>query len=119
MNKQTAGEHRHMSNKKGDEVLVLTGKDRSYRGRQKRGKVLGALPQEDRLIVEGVNIIKRAVRQNQRVRQGGIIQSPGHIHRSNVMLICPQCDKATRVSHRDNERGVKVRVCKKCHKDID
>lgn len=118
MNKNST-EHRHMSIKKGDEVLILSGKDASYRGRQKRGKVLGALPQEDRLIVEGVNIIKRAVRQNQRVRQGGIIQSPGHIHRSNVMLICPQCDKPTRVGHRVNERGVKVRVCKKCGKDVD
>jgi large subunit ribosomal protein L24 len=119
MNKKNSLEHRHLSIKKGDEVLVLTGKNRSYRGRQHRGKVLGALPQEDRLIVEGVNMIKRAVRQNQRMRQGGIITGPGHIHRSNVMLICPQCDKATRVSHRVNDQGKRVRVCKKCHKDID
>ncbi len=105
--------------KKGDEVLVLTGKDASYRGHQKRGKVIGALPREGRLLVEGVNIIKRAVRQSQRMRQGGIIQSPGHIHRSNVMLICPQCDKPTRINHRVNEHGERVRVCKKCKKDID
>ena len=105
--------------KKGDEVLVLAGKDASYRGHQKRGKVIGALPREGRLLVEGVNIIKRAVRQNQRVRQGGIIESPGHIQRSNVMLICPQCDKPTRISRRVNERGDHVRVCRKCKKDID
>jgi large subunit ribosomal protein L24 len=117
--KKNSTEHRHMSIKKGDEVLVLTGKNRSFKGHQHRGKVLGSLPQEDRLIVEGVNLIKRAVRQNQRVRQGGIITSPGHIHRSNVMLICPHCDKPTRVSHRDNDQGVKVRVCKRCHKDVD
>ena len=105
--------------KKGDEVLVLTGKDASYKGHQKRGKVIGALPRERRLLVEGVNIIKRAVRKSQRARQGGIISSPGHIDRSNVMLICPQCDKPTRVNHRVNEHGTHVRVCKKCTKDID
>ena len=105
--------------KKGDEVLVLTGKDASYKGHQKRGKVIGALPREGRLLVEGVNIIKRAVRAGGRVRQGGIIQSPGHIDRSNVMLICPQCDKPTRLSARVNEHGARVRVCKKCKKDID
>jgi large subunit ribosomal protein L24 len=119
MNTKTSTEHRHMSIKKGDEVLVLTGKNRSFKGHQHRGKVLGALPQEDRLIVEGVNLIKRAVRKDQRVRQGGIITSPGHIHRSNVMLICPHCDKPTRITNRDNEHGVKVRVCKRCHKDMD
>jgi large subunit ribosomal protein L24 len=105
--------------KKGDEVLVLAGKDASYKGHQKRGKVIGALPREGRLLVEGVNIIKRAVRRDRRVRQGGIIQSPGHIHRSNVMLICPQCDKPTRLGHRVNDQGRRVRVCKKCGKDID
>ncbi len=105
--------------KKGDEVLVLAGKDASYKGHQKRGKVIGALPREGRLLVEGVNIIKRAVRRDRRVRQGGIIQSPGHIDRSNVMLICPQCDKPTRLGHRVNDQGRHVRVCKKCGKDID
>lgn len=105
--------------KKGDEVLILAGKDASYKGHQKRGKVIGALPREGRLLVEGVNIIKRAVRRGPRLRQGGIIESPGHIDRSNVMLICPQCDKPTRIGHRVNEQGRRVRVCKKCGKDID
>ena len=115
MGRQTqTGAHKSLSIKKGDEVLVLTGTDRSFKGHQKRGKVLCALPKEDRLIVEGVNLIKRAVRKNQRLRQGGIITSPGHIHRSNVMLICPQCDKPTRVRHRVNEQGQRERVCRRC-----
>jgi large subunit ribosomal protein L24 len=105
--------------KKGDEVLVLTGKDASYKGHQKRGKVIGALPREGRLLVEGVNLIKRAVRQGGKLRQGGIITSPGHIARANVMLVCPQCDKPTRISRRVNEHGEHVRVCKHCKKDID
>ncbi len=113
-------EHNHpLDIKKGDEVLVLVGKDASYKGHQKRGKVIGALPREGRLLVDGVNLIKRAVRQTQRARQGGIITSPGNIDRSNVMLICPQCDKPTRVNHRINERSERVRVCKKCKKDVD
>ena len=113
-------EHKHpLDIKKGDEVLVLVGKDASYKGHQKRGKVIGALPREGRLLVDGVNLIKRAVRKSQRARQGGIITSPGHIDRSNVMLICPQCDKPTRINHRVNERHERVRVCKKCKKDID
>lgn len=113
------GKKNYMDIRQGDEVLVTAGKDRSYKGRQKRGRVIGALPQEERLLVEGTNIIKRAVRQSQRVRQGGIIESPGPIHRSNLMLICPQCDRPTRVAYRLNEQGQKLRVCKKCHKDID
>lgn len=114
-----ATKKKRMDIRQGDEVLVMSGKDRSYKGRQKRGKVIGALPQEERLLVAGTNIIKRAVRQNQRVRQGGIIESPGPIHRSNLMLICPQCDQPTRVAYRINEQGQRVRVCKKCHKDIE
>ena len=112
-------EHHVMDIKRGDTVLVITGKDRSYKGRQKRGRVVASLPREERVMVEGVNILKRAVRQTQRVRQGGIIESPGPLHVSNVMLVCSQCDKPTRVAHRVNEQGRRVRVCKKCGKDID
>ncbi len=102
-----------------DHVIVISGKDRSYRNSLRRGRVIGVLPKEERVIVEGVNIIKRAVRQSQKIRQGGIIESPGPIHVSNVMLICPGCDKPTRVSHRKREDGKQVRVCKRCDADID
>jgi large subunit ribosomal protein L24 len=114
-----ANHKQKMNIKQGDQVIVIAGKDRSYRGRQRRGKVIGALPGEQRVIVEGMNILKRAVRQNQRVRQGGIISSPGPIHISNVMLVCPACDAPTRVGHRVNNEGRKVRVCKQCERDID
>ncbi len=102
-----------------DRVIVISGKDRSYQGSLRRGRVIGVLPKEERVIVEGVNIIKRAVRQTQKIRQGGIIESPGPIHVSNVMLLCPSCDKPTRVSHRKREDGTRVRVCKRCDADID
>jgi len=105
--------------KTNDEVIIISGKDRSYRGNLRRGRVIGVLPKEQRVIVEGMNILKRAVRQTQKVRQGGIIESPGPIHVSNVMLICPACGKPTRVGHRKREDGMRVRVCKRCGADID
>lgn len=102
-----------------DEVIVIAGKDRSYQGNLRRGRVIGVLPKEQRVIVGGMNILKRAVRQTQRVRQGGIIESPGPVHVSNVMLVCPACGKPTRVGHRRRQDGTGVRVCKKCGTDID
>lgn len=108
-----------MSIKSGDEVLVLAGKDRSRRGRPRRGKVLSVDPKNERVVVEGINIIKKAMRQTQQVRQAGIVSQPGPMHLSNVMLVCPNCDAATRVAHRRTAEGRGVRVCKKCKKDID
>lgn len=105
--------------KAGDEVLVIAGKDRSFKGRVRRGKVLKVDPKDGRLVVEGINIIKKAVRQSQQVRQAGIVQQPGPIHASNVMLVCPNCDAATRVARRRTPEGRGIRVCKKCRKDID
>lgn len=105
--------------KRDDMVQVIAGKDRSLRGRPRRGKVIGVLPKEQRLIVEGVNIIKRAVRQTQKMRQGGIVQSPGPVHISNVMLVCPACERPVRISHRFLESGRKVRYCRKCDRQID
>ena len=102
-----------------DEVIVIAGKDRSYKGSLRRGRVIGVLPKEERVIVEGINMVKRAVRQTQKVRQGGIIESPGPIHVSNVMLVCPSCNKPTRVGHRERENGTRVRMCKRCGTDID
>jgi len=102
-----------------DEVIVISGKDRSYQNNLRRGRVIGVLPKEHRVIVSGMNTLKRAVRQTQKVRQGGIIESPGPIHVSNVMLVCPACNKPTRVGHRRREDGTQVRVCKRCGVDID
>lgn len=103
----------------GDEVLVIAGKDRSTKGHPRRGKVIGVVPDKNRVIVDGVNLIKKAVRQSQKVRQGGIIESPGPISASNVMLICPACDAPTRVAIERREDGRRVRHCKRCKKAID
>jgi len=100
--------------KKGDRVKVLAGKDKG-----KEGEVLRAYPKKDRVVVEKVNIIKKAMRPTQQNPQGGISSMEAAIHVSNVMLVCPSCKKATRVGHRFKEDGKKVRVCKKCGKDID
>ncbi len=105
--------------KKGDEVLVIAGKDRSTRARPRRGRVIRVDPDTQRVTVEGINIVKKAVRESQKVRQAGIIEMPAPIHVSNVMLICPNCDAPTRVGYRFREDGKKVRVCKRCKQDID
>ncbi len=110
---------RKLNIRKGDEVMIIAGKDRSLKGRPRRGRVLEVSPSSNRIIVDGLNIMKRAVRQTQQMRQAGIVESPGPIHLSNVMLVCPNCDAPTRVGHRVRESGEKVRVCKKCGKDID
>ncbi|MCD6359226.1 MAG: 50S ribosomal protein L24 [Armatimonadetes bacterium] len=105
--------------RRGDTVEIIAGKDRSTKARTRRGRVISALPRERRVVVDGINISKRAVRQTQQMRQGGIIEMPSPIDVSNVMLVCPACDKRTRVGFRVREDGTKVRVCRKCGDDID
>ena len=102
-----------MNIRKDDTVLVITGK---YAG--KKGKVLRAMPVEDRLVVQGVNLHKRHQRPTKDAPQGGIIEKEGPIQRSNVMMVCPKCQKPTRL--RAKELGdKKVRVCAKCGEAID
>ena len=103
-----------MNIKKGDKVKVLSGKDKG-----KEGVVLRALPQKERVVVEKVNMIKKAMRPTQQNPQGGISTVEAPIHVSNVMLVCPACKQASRVSNKRDENGKKIRVCKKCGKDID
>jgi len=108
--------------KKGDEVQIMAGKDRSRKGRPRRGRVMQVRPDTGYVIVDGMNIQKKAQRQSQKLRQGGIIERPGQIHASNVMLVCPNCDTPTRIrrERRTEENKVRnVRVCRKCKKDID
>ncbi|GAB6172273.1 50S ribosomal protein L24 [Paradesulfitobacterium aromaticivorans] len=94
--------------KKGDLVMVITGKDAG-----KKGKVLEVIPKKGRVVVEKVNIIKRHTRPSQGNPQGGILEKEAPIHSSNVMLFCPECNSVTRVNIKETEAG-KVRVCKKC-----
>jgi large subunit ribosomal protein L24 len=99
--------------RKGDRVKVITGKDKG-----KESRVLRVYPHKERLVVERVNMIKKHQRATQKQPKGGILEIEGTIHVSNVMLLCPSCAQATRVG-RKREGGSRVRVCKKCGKDID
>jgi large subunit ribosomal protein L24 len=103
-----------LSIKKQDTVLVLTGKEKG-----KRGRVLSVLPSQDQVIVEKINIIKRHMKPSRKYSQGGIIEKEAPVHVSNVMLVCPKCDKATRVGNVILDGGKKVRSCKKCKEVID
>jgi large subunit ribosomal protein L24 len=99
--------------RKGDKVHIIAGKDKG-----KDGKILHAYPYKERVMVEGVSMIKKHTRPTQRVPQGGIVTVEGTIHVSNVMLVCPNCAQPTRIAKR-RDGGTRVRVCKKCGKDID
>lgn len=98
--------------KKGDTVLVLSGKDKG-----KQGKIVAALPKKGKVIVEGVNKVKRHTKPNAKAPQGGILDKEAPLHASNVMLVCPACKKATRVAHKE-VNGKSVRACKKCGETI-
>jgi len=100
--------------RKNDTVLVIAGKDKG-----KKGKVRFAYPEDERLIIEGINFIKKHARAAGRVRQAGIIEREAPIHVSNVMLLCSRCNHPTRVVFRFLEDGRKVRICCSCHEVID
>ena len=102
-----------MKIRKGDRVRVLAGKDRG-----KEGEVIRALPEKGKVIVTGVNIAKRHTRAQGQTMQGGIIDKDMPLHVSNVAIVCSGCDAPTRVGYRFEADGTKVRVCRKCKKDI-
>ena len=102
-----------MKIKKADLVVVLSGKDKG-----KQGKVLRALPSENKVVVEGVAIIKKAMRPNQTNQQGGIVSMEAPIDASNVALIDPKDGKPTRVGVRVSEDGTKVRYAKRSGEEI-
>jgi large subunit ribosomal protein L24 len=104
--------------RKGDNVEVISG---SFEDRGKRGEVINVLPEENRLVVQGINIRTKHERQMQtqgRTINPGRIKYEAPVHISNVMLVCPKCDKATRVSALRDESGTH-RVCKQCQALID
>jgi large subunit ribosomal protein L24 len=101
--------------RKNDEVIVLTGKDRG-----KRGRVLQVLPERNRVVVEGVNMIKRHTKQNpQKNVKGGIVERESSIHASNVQPIDPETGKATRVGRKVLEDGRRVRVSRRSGSVLD
>jgi large subunit ribosomal protein L24 len=101
--------------RKNDNVVVTTGKDRG-----KRGRVVRLEPEKNRLVVEGVNMIKRHTRPNpQKNVKGGVVEREAALHASNVQLVCPECGKPTRLGSRFLGDGRKVRICRKCEGVVD
>jgi len=101
--------------RKNDTVTVIGGRDRG-----KRGRVLSVLSDRNRVVVEGVNMIKRHTRPNpQRNVKGGIVEREASIHASNVQLVCPECGAAARMGRKALGDGRKVRVCRKCQGVVD
>jgi large subunit ribosomal protein L24 len=103
-----------MNIRKNDTVLVIAGKDRG-----KRGRVRFVYPKKERLLVEGINFIKKHSRAKGAVRQAGIIEREALIHSSNVMLVCNKCNKPARVGSRFLADGRKVRFCQSCGEVVD
>ena len=102
-----------MEIKKGDNVVVIAGKEKG-----KRGKVLETSPKTQRVVVEGVNVVSKHKKPRSAQDKGGIIKQTNPIDSSNVMVVCPTCDNATRISHKLVD-GKKARVCKKCGASLD
>ncbi len=102
-----------MSIRRGDEVVVIAGKDRG-----KRGEVTRVLPEANRVVIDGVNIVKRHLRRQPGSLQAGIIDMPAPLNRANVMLVCPNCHRPTRESRTILADGSHVRVCKHCDEVI-
>ncbi|MCI0468618.1 MAG: 50S ribosomal protein L24 [Nitrospirae bacterium] len=100
--------------KKGDTAVVITGKNTG-----KSGRVLSVAPTKERLILQGVNIVKKHAKPSKKYSQGGIIEKEASIHISNVMLVCPKCGKAARMGNTISDAGTKLRTCKKCKEAID
>jgi large subunit ribosomal protein L24 len=96
----------------GDEVMVISGKNKGQRGRVRTNLI-----HKDRIVIEGVNIVRRHMKQA-RARQAGIVEIEAPLHVSNVMLYCPSCNSATRVGFREAADGGKERFCKKCDATI-
>jgi len=103
-----------MKIRKNDTVLVIAGKDKGQ-----KGKVRYVYPKDERMLVDGVNFIKRHTRARGAVRQAGIIELEAPIHVSSVMLICSKCNHPTRIGFRFLTDGKKVRVCRSCGEVID
>jgi len=100
--------------KKNDMVKIIAGKEQG-----KTGKVLRVLPEKSRVVIEGLNMIKRHTRPNQLYPEGGILEKEAPLSVSNVMLICGSCNQPTRTGIRLLEDGSKTRYCKKCNESVD
>ncbi len=104
--------------KKGDNVLIIAGKDKG-----RTGKIMRALPKESGVLIGGVNLKKKHVRPKRQGEKGQIVEIPARIDVSNIKIICPKCGKATRLGYKiENPSAgsgqVKKRICKKCGQEI-
>ena len=97
-----------MNVKKGDTVVVLSGKDKG-----KQGKVQGTIPSEAKVVVEGVTMVTCHTKPRRQGEEGGIVRREAALYASKVQVVCPKCGKPTRVAHKI-EDGKKSRVCKHC-----
>ena len=101
-----------MNVKKGDTVIVLSGKDKG-----KQGKVLGTVPSEAKVVVEGINMVTCHVKPRKQGETGGIVQREAAMYASKVQVVFPKCNKGTRIAHK-LENGKKSRVCKHCGAEL-
>ena len=101
-----------MKIKKNDQVKILTGKDKG-----KTGKVLTVFPEEKKVLVEGLNLIKKHVRPKRQGEEGQRVEVPGKVNTSKLMFVCPKCGKVTRVGYR-LKKDKKYRICKKCNSEV-
>lgn len=101
-----------MKVKKGDTVLIISGKDKG-----RTGKIVKSLPKEEKILIEGVNLRKKHVRPKREGEKGQIIDVPTAINVSNIKIICPKCGKAVRIEYKI-EKESKTRICKKCKQAI-
>ena len=102
-----------MSIKKGDIVVVLSGKDKG-----KQGKVLTVMPADRKVIVEGVNVVSRHTKARKQGEESGILKKEAPLYACKVQKVCPKCNKPTRPAHKMLADGKKVCVCKKCGAEI-
>jgi large subunit ribosomal protein L24 len=96
-----------------DKVKVIAGNNKG-----KIGKVMKVIVDKNKVIVEGVNMVKRHQKPNQANQQGGIIEKEAPVHASNVMIVCPNCNKAVRISKKRAEDGTAERICRSCNKAV-
>ncbi len=100
--------------KKKDNVLIICGEDKG-----KNGKIIEIFPKKNKVLIEGVNLLKKHMKPTQKSPQGGIVRQEGPIHLSNIRLVCNKCNKPTNIKQEITKEGKKVRVCKKCGEIID
>ena len=103
-----------MNIKKGDTVQIISGDDKG-----KKGKVLQAMPAENRILVEGINVQTKHTKPRRAGETGGIVKQAAPISVSKAMVVCKKCNAVTRVAHTTLSDGTKVRTCKKCNEALD